>query len=544
MPSAVNFDNPGAGNCLIWYLAYDGEISGAAPGMNANDIVGCFDLSNPIEVIRTNASGCDANGGELFGGPFSYTVDGTPDFIPAGSITLANTNGTTQWVVTDDQGNILGLPPMPSVVDFDAAGVGECYIYNVSYIGNISGLEAGGNVNTLDGCVSLSNFIVVNRTEGIEDNVDLSLDITSSSNLYTQFANTSFTVSVTNEGTQAATNVEIDARFPDGLVFVSYFSSNGTLNLGNQAWEISSLAPGETATLNLTLFALVDNQDIEFFTQVVSLDQSDSDSTPDSSNGEVSEDDEASVTISPRSQGGFGSDEGNNDLELSITTQSTTYDIYEVVRYRIEVKNNGAETATDVVVQAGLPEGMVFTNATVNNGNYNLFFEEWTIDFVGAGTTATLDLDLFTLVSDVDITNFVQIFSTNERDPDSTPGNSNGQVTEDDEAAVTLTYADAFDSSAIASRSNATEMVQLDQAYPNPATDFIMLPINSEIDLQTDVNVFDVNGRVVATQTMKLFKGYNRLNIDINDLSDGIYFISLNDLEISKTNRRFVKISE
>jgi len=87
-------------------------------------------------------------------------------------------------------------------------------------------------------------------------------------------------------------------------------------------------------------------------------------------------------------------------------------------------------------------------------------------------------------------------------------------------------------------------MVQLDQAYPNPATDFIMLPINSEIDLQTDVNVFDVNGRVVATQTMKLFKGYNRLNIDINDLSDGIYFISLNDLEISKTNRRFVKISE
>ncbi len=542
MPSAVNFDNPGAGTCLIWRIAYDGALTGVGVGLNANDIQGCFSLSNPIEVIRNNASGCDANGGELFGGPFDFTVDGTPDFIPAGSITLANSNGSSQWVITDDQGNILGLPPMPSVVDFDAAGVGVCYVYNVSYIDEITGLEAGANINNLGGCHSVSNFIVVTRTEATDDCVDLNLDIQAVNNLYTQFENASFVFTVTNEGTATATNIEIDASFPDGLVYVGDNASHGFLELAWQTWNIPSLAPGETATLNLTLYALLNGVDIEYFTQVISLDQADKDSTPDSSDGTVTEDDEASTTITPASNGGFGTNEGNLDLELSISTQSTTYDIYEVVRYRIEVTNNGSETATGVVVSAGLPDGMVFTNATVNNGEYSLFFEEWTIDFVGAGTTATLDLDLFTLVSGVDITNFVQIMAVNEQDPDSTPGNSNGQVNEDDEASVTLTFADGLNN-ATQNRSIEAKMMNIEQAYPNPSVDFIMLPINSEIDLQTNVNVIDVTGRVVSTQTMKIFKGYNRFNIDTAELSDGVYFISLDGLDIKDSNRRFVKIS-
>jgi len=80
-------------------LASVGTITGAEVGLNANDIQGCFSLSNPITVNRSNASGCDANGGELFGGPFTFNSvgDGTPDMIPAGSITSANTNGDLAW---------------------------------------------------------------------------------------------------------------------------------------------------------------------------------------------------------------------------------------------------------------------------------------------------------------------------------------------------------------------------------------------------------------------------------------------------------------
>ena len=103
MPSAVNFDTPGAGVCLIWHLAFNGDVTGVGMGLNANNIQGCFSLSNPVQVIRNNASGCQANGGELFGGPFTFNAvgDGIPDNIPEGAITTVNTNGEQiRWVVT------------------------------------------------------------------------------------------------------------------------------------------------------------------------------------------------------------------------------------------------------------------------------------------------------------------------------------------------------------------------------------------------------------------------------------------------------------
>ena len=170
MPSAVNFDPPGPGTCLIWSLAFDGEVTGVAPGLNIDGIDGdCYSLSvNPVEVIRSSADGCNANGGDLFGGPFTFdsVSDGIPDNIPAGAITLANTNGANmQWIVTDDSGNILGLPPMPSAVNFDVAGPGTCFIYNLAFEGSVSGLAVGSNVDDITGdCFSFSvNRIVVNR---------------------------------------------------------------------------------------------------------------------------------------------------------------------------------------------------------------------------------------------------------------------------------------------------------------------------------------------------------------------------------------------
>ncbi len=108
---------------------------------------------------------CEVNGGALNGGPFTFCAnDGTPDNIPTNGITLTSEMGTnTQWVVTDDQGNILGLPPTFSAVDFDGAGAGTCLVWHLSFEDGLEGAEAGLNANDLVGCFSLSNPITVNR---------------------------------------------------------------------------------------------------------------------------------------------------------------------------------------------------------------------------------------------------------------------------------------------------------------------------------------------------------------------------------------------
>jgi hypothetical protein len=130
--------------------------------MNANDLEGCFSLSNPISVIRNQPES-----GTLEGGPFEFCVgDGVADNLMAGDITLTgNSGGNSQWLVTEEDGTILGLPPMPSAVDFDGAGVGTCLIWHLSYDGDIEGLAAGMNANDLEGCFSLSNPIAVDRVD-------------------------------------------------------------------------------------------------------------------------------------------------------------------------------------------------------------------------------------------------------------------------------------------------------------------------------------------------------------------------------------------
>ena len=167
MPGVVDFDNMGAGLCLIWNLSYNGTITGVEPGLNANDIQGCFSLSNPSEVIRENASGCQANGGNLFGGSFEFCIgDSIADTIPVGAITLANNQGmNSQWGVSDDQGVILALPSSPSAVNFNDFGATTCLVWHLSFNDSIAGLEVGMNANDLTGCFDLSNAIEVVKVD-------------------------------------------------------------------------------------------------------------------------------------------------------------------------------------------------------------------------------------------------------------------------------------------------------------------------------------------------------------------------------------------
>ncbi|WP_343913541.1 hypothetical protein [Aquimarina litoralis] len=161
----VNFDNAGAGTCLIWYARYNGTVTGLEMGMNANNVTGDFDLSNSITVVRNQV----VNAGTLSGGPYEFDVDGETDNVSG--ITLDDTNAfgdNSTWIITDDQGNILGLPPTLMAVegvDFDAAGPGVCLIWYARYNGTVTGLEMGMNANNVMGDFDLSNSITVTRNQ-------------------------------------------------------------------------------------------------------------------------------------------------------------------------------------------------------------------------------------------------------------------------------------------------------------------------------------------------------------------------------------------
>lgn len=158
----VDFDGAGIGVCYIYHLTYDGALTGLEVSGNLDELSGMFDLSNFL-VVNRNA----LDAGELVGGPYDFVVDGLPDMIMEISLDATNLNGDNQtFVITDDMGNILGLPPTIEAVkgvDFDQAGTGVCFIYSLTYSTEIGGLEAGNNLDDLEGVFALSNQVVVNR---------------------------------------------------------------------------------------------------------------------------------------------------------------------------------------------------------------------------------------------------------------------------------------------------------------------------------------------------------------------------------------------
>ena len=151
VPEAINFDVAGRqAPCLIWHLSYLDGLEGLEKGKYIADLTGTYDFSD--DNVRVYRSQPDA--GELTGGPFAFTVNGTPDMVSGISITGNRSGSNSTFIVTSPEGDILGIPPTLSAVegiDFDGAGAGTCLIWHLRYEDGLEGLEMGKNTNDFYG---------------------------------------------------------------------------------------------------------------------------------------------------------------------------------------------------------------------------------------------------------------------------------------------------------------------------------------------------------------------------------------------------------
>ncbi|MDB4303695.1 T9SS type A sorting domain-containing protein, partial [Desulfosarcina sp.] len=161
LPAGPPFDLEGAGEgiCLIWHLSYEEGLEGAVVGNNAADLVGCYDLSNPITVTRNGVNGGDL---AIEGGATEIEICAGDGVSDAFNVTLENNIGDNSlWVITDADANILATPDGPPF-DLEGAGEGTCLIWHLSYDDSVS-LDGVTNAGQLEGCYDLSNPITVTR---------------------------------------------------------------------------------------------------------------------------------------------------------------------------------------------------------------------------------------------------------------------------------------------------------------------------------------------------------------------------------------------
>jgi len=205
-------------------------------------------------------------------------------------------------------------------------------------------------------------------------------------------------------------------------------SSAGTYSALTGDWTIPAIAGDSDATLAVTATVTAVGPGTNT-AEVTASDQFDPDSTPNNHN--AAEDDQASVAFSRRLAAA--------DLSLTKSATPATVQIGSNVVFTLVVSNAGPDAATGVSVRDLLAAGFSFVSAT-GPGSYNQGTGIWTVGSVASGGTATLHLTAKATAVGPE-SNTAEVWTSDQPDPNSTPGN--GVAGENDEATAAITVSSA-----------------------------------------------------------------------------------------------------
>ncbi len=262
--------------------------------------------------------------------------------------------------------------------------------------------------------------------------IDLELSVTSDSQIAQIGDVVNFTIEITNSGTIEATDI-ITVVYPSSstISFINDIPSQGTFNSTTNLWLVGNLAPNETAQIVIT-YVIQSDGFLGLISQILSVNETDIDSSPNNDDGDQNEDDEDSLSFQC-------SCEELSDLEILISANSSTVAVGDTLNLTIEIENNGPDYAYDVVVGYYMPNEFSFINNIPSQGFFDINTGHWTIGTLWVGQIESLDIQLIANSSfSTLVKHIAEVSNSDTKDPDSTPNNDDGDQSEDDEDSVTI----------------------------------------------------------------------------------------------------------
>ncbi len=319
-----------------------------------------------------------------------------------------------------------------------------------------------------------------------------------------------YTLVVTNDGPDDASNIEIADALPLGVSYVSH--TGGNYDLGSGIWDVNNLATGASTTLLITA-KVTGTGTINNVAQVSSVDQRDPDSTPDNNISSEDDQDNASIVVPP-----------SVDLELDKAVDNATPNYFSNIIFTLQVTNTSThDDASNVTVTDVLPQGLSYVSAS-GDGSYDAATGLWTIgNVVKNGGMQTINITAKVEITG-DVVNIAQVASCNEIDIDSTPGNNDQN--EDDYDAVSLKIAQAADLR-LSKGANTTKAELGDTVH------FKIIVKNDGPDTATDVSVID---RIPDAFELISSEGFGSYNAE-----SGQWYIGTMSIN-SRAEYRFVTI--
>jgi len=94
--------------------------------------------------------------------------------------------------------------------------------------------------------------------------------------------------------------------------------------------------------------------------------------------------------------------------------------------------------------------------------------------------------------------------------------------------------------------SNPTAINELDEEvsfsiFPNPAENSFNIALNSPMNANANLSIFDISGKLIETKLLNTVKGEQVINVDINGFQKGIYIVQLKSNNNTVTKKLTIK---
>lgn len=186
-----------------------------------------------------------------------------------------------------------------------------------------------------------------------------------------------YTITVSNNGPNNATGVNVSNQLPAGLTITGSSATAGTFNATTGAWNVGTVLTSGSQTLTIYARPTV--------TGNLNLTSSQTHTEYDavSNNNAAS----AAINVAPTADVAITN-------TISAPANGTNY-TNESVSYTVTVTNNGPSTATNIAVTDMLPASLTYTSSTTTSGtgSYNPVTGAWSVGTLASGTSATLTIN-------------------------------------------------------------------------------------------------------------------------------------------------------
>ena len=211
-----------------------------------------------------------------------------------------------------------------------------------------------------------------------------------------------WTVTVTNNGPDAAVNVKVTDKLPEGLIFIA---SSGSYDNSTGVWTVGDLAKGESKSLVITTLVNITNKTIENVANATS--DTPGNTTPGNNTTDV-----GSIA----------------DLQVIKLVSNSTAKKGDIVTWTIVVTNNGPDVAVNVKVTDKLPDGLIYNGHDADVGLYDPSQGIWTVGDMAKGDSYELVISTIVGINNGTIENVAVVSSST---PDNNTGNNKANNTTD-----------------------------------------------------------------------------------------------------------------